>query len=93
MARNCSRCGKDLGKEYSGNVYCCPDTKPIEKTGLVHKGIAKLRKPEDSGLGDTLERLIAKFGGNKFKSIAKRLGINCGCEDRQKYLNEHYPYS
>jgi len=23
MARHCKRCGKDLGKEYPGNVYCC----------------------------------------------------------------------
>lgn len=67
------------------------DARP--ENSLIVRGIMRLRKPEDSGLGDTLERLIAKFGGNKFKQIAKRLGVNCGCEDRQKYLNERYPYT
>jgi hypothetical protein len=27
MASTCKRCGKDLGKDYPGNVYCCRQQK------------------------------------------------------------------
>lgn len=59
---------------------------------LIVRGIIRLRVPTDKGLGDTLGRLIAKFGGRKFKSILARLSINCGCDGRQQKLNEMYPY-
>ena len=51
-----------------------------------------LRAPEDRGLGDTVERLLAKAGGRQIKALLAVMGIPCGCGDRQKWLNEHYPY-
>ncbi len=51
-----------------------------------------LRAPEDGGLGDTVERLLAKAGGRQIKALLTVMGIPCGCGDRQKWLNEHYPY-
>jgi hypothetical protein len=49
-------------------------------------------KPEDTGAGDTLERLIAKAGGRKFKEAMAALSLPCGCTDRQQWLNDRYPY-
>lgn len=54
--------------------------------------ITALKKPNDSGLGDTVERIFAKFGGTQFKWVMDKLGVNCGCEDRKNYLNRVYPY-
>jgi hypothetical protein len=46
----------------------------------------------DTGAGDTVERLLASVGGRKFKRLMKWLGAPCGCEDRQKWLNEKWPW-
>lgn len=51
-----------------------------------------LRTPEDTGVGDTVERLLAKAGGRKIKKMLERIGVGCGCTDRQAALNRKYPY-
>ncbi len=54
--------------------------------------LAKLRKPEDRGAGDTLARLIP--AGEAFKAAYKRLtGKDCGCSARQAQMNAMYPYT
>lgn len=50
------------------------------------------KKPEDRGVGDTVERLLAKIGGRSIKKILMHLGQDCGCTNRQKWLNARYPY-
>jgi uncharacterized Zn finger protein (UPF0148 family) len=50
------------------------------------------RTPDDRGLGDTVERLLARAGARKIKSWLERVGIDCGCTGRQKWLNEQHPY-
>jgi hypothetical protein len=60
--------------------------------GAITQRIIALRKPGEIGLGDTVARIFAKFGGDQFKWISKQLGINCGCNDRQAALNAWFPY-
>jgi hypothetical protein len=54
--------------------------------------VSKLRTPEDRGVGDTLERLLAKVGGRKIKHLLRLANLPCRCDDRQKWLNERFPY-
>lgn len=51
-----------------------------------------LRQESDIGLGDTVERILARAGGRKIKSMIASLGGNCGCTERQQWLNRKYPY-
>lgn len=51
-----------------------------------------LRIPSDTGIGDTLQRQFAKLGGEQFKEWAAKLGIDCGCTQKQDYYNKKYPY-
>jgi hypothetical protein len=59
---------------------------------LIIKGIARRRIDADRGVGDTVERIITKLGGNAFKWIMERVGVDCGCGGRQEWLNAVYPY-
>lgn len=54
--------------------------------------IRMLRQPADIGIGDTVQRIAAKFGGERFKAWAERVGIPCGCAQRQSEWNRIYPY-
>ena len=59
---------------------------------LIARTLARLAMPEDKGLGDVVQRYAAKFGGEEFKSLYRKLmGHNCGCKDRQTKLNARYP--
>ncbi len=49
-------------------------------------------KPEDKGIGDTVQRHLAMLGGERFKQWVKELGIPCRCADRQAEWNERWPY-
>lgn len=59
---------------------------------LLIRGIARQRIESDKGVGDTIHRILSKMGGSQFEWVMKRLGINCGCGDRQEWLNRVYPY-
>lgn len=45
----------------------------------------------DIGLGATAKRVAAKFGGERYKAWATRIGIPCGCADREQEWNRLYP--
>ena len=51
-----------------------------------------LSRPGDRGVGDVVERLAAIFGGRMFKVVAKAVGIDCGCGNRQDQLNRRFPF-
>ena len=51
-----------------------------------------LRHPQDKGVGDTVARIAARFGGERFKAWSKKIGIPCGCTERQEAWNERWPY-
>ena len=54
--------------------------------------VTMFRAPEDTGVGDTVERLLSKAGGRAIKRMLERVGVNCGCTNRQRWLNRNYPY-
>ena len=54
--------------------------------------VKRLRKSEDTGVGDTVQRIAATFGGERFKRFAERIGLPCGCTKRQSEWNRLYPY-
>ena len=54
--------------------------------------IRKYKELEDKGVGDTVQRIAAKFGGESFKTFSTFIGIPCGCTQRQEEWNKLYPY-
>lgn len=54
--------------------------------------IKRLRKDADTGIGDTVQRIAARFGGELFKRFAARVGMPCGCTERQEEWNQRWPY-
>lgn len=54
--------------------------------------IKRLRTDADKGVGDTAQRIAAKFGGERYMRLTKRLGMPCGCSERQDEWNRLYPY-
>jgi hypothetical protein len=74
-------------------IYAPPEHEigPIKPPAWV-RWVALLRRPEDTGLGDTVQRIAARFGGERFKAFAARIGIPCGCTERQDDWNRQWPY-
>ena len=64
---------------------------PREQWPLAARVLARLAKEGDKGLGDTVERLASMVGGEMYKRLAKRAGIDCGCAGRQATMNAKYP--
>ncbi len=56
------------------------------------RAVALLRGPEDRGVGDTVANTLG-LSGRMIKALVKATGLNCGCADRQMWLNQKYPYS
>jgi len=69
----------------------------------VDEVVAHLEKEEDirldnfqnkdsTGLGDTLQKVFAKFGLTE-ENIQKASGMRwCGCHKRRQFLNRIFPY-
>lgn len=55
--------------------------------------VSYFRSPEDKGVGDTVQRYAAMLGGEAFKAWSKKLGMPCGCTQRQVEWNAKYPYT
>jgi hypothetical protein len=65
-----------------------------EKWPKKFKAFKWVRKAEDEGVGDTVERLIGPGNSAAFKAWHKRLfGRECGCETRKRLWNAQYPWS
>jgi len=62
---------------------------------LKHKegvDLSNYANKDPEGLGDSLERVFAKFGITEDR-ISKYMGIGgCGCQERKKFLNKIFPY-
>ena len=54
--------------------------------------IERYRRGDDTGVGDTAKRIFARLGGEVFKWLAEKLGMPCGCSERQAEWNRLYPY-
>lgn len=69
-------------------------------SGVTHRddppawviALRRLRNPSDRGVGDTVQRVAAWMGGELFKKLAAKLGIPCGCTQRQGEWNARWPY-
>jgi hypothetical protein len=57
------------------------------------KAIARRRQPGDTGLGDTLERVLRRVAADQAAQVWERwAGKSCGCKNRQAWLNGKYKY-
>lgn len=48
-----------------------------------------MAKKKSVGLGDTLEKVTKKTG---IKKVVEKVFKDCGCNDRQEWLNKQFPY-
>ena len=77
------KCLDDDGKLYA-NQYVDRSNWP-----LILRPMRLLAQPGDKGLGDIVARTIPK--GEDLKVWFKEHGFNCGCTNRQNWLNVQYP--
>lgn len=70
----------------------CGASIPIGQVPTWVRLVKRLRVDIDKGVGDTVARIAVKFGGERFKQFSKRIGIPCGCTERQAAWNKLYPY-
>jgi len=57
------------------------------------RGLAVLRRPEDTGVGDTVHRIIGDTASATFAKWHKIMfGTDCGCPERRAEWNKTYPY-
>jgi len=67
---------------------------PIEKWPFWARAAANFRREKDIGLGDTIVHLIGDARSERFKKwFARKIGRGCGCTERQRWLNQVFPYS
>jgi hypothetical protein len=64
---------------------------PRDQWPLAVRVIARLAKPDERGIGQTLTRLIGMAGGEQYKRLMKRIGVDCGCAARAANLDAMYP--
>ena len=67
---------------------------PFDQWPLWARVIAKFRRADDLGLGDTVVHLIGDARSEHFqKWFARKFRRSCGCTDRQRWLNRRFPYT
>lgn len=62
-----------------------------ESWPMLARLLAKRAKPGDAGLGDVVQRLAAKMGGEWYKAVRKKIGFPCRCVADQRWLNARFP--
>ena len=92
----CEKCGRKFASNVTP-LHCSCGVTTGELTNKTESNawvrmVKLLRKPQDAGIGDTIQRIAAKFGGERFKAFAEKIGIPCGCADRQNEWNSKWPY-
>jgi hypothetical protein len=66
---------------------------PLTDWPLWTRAIVKFRHARDTGLGDTLVHLIGDARSERFKKwFTRKFGKTCGCTERQRWLNQKFPY-
>ena len=67
---------------------------PVADWPLWTRALARFRRVEDTGLGDTLVHLIGDARSESFKNwFVRKFGKTCGCAERQRWLNQKFPYA
>lgn len=66
---------------------------PRDEWPLWAKALALLKRDEDKGMGDTIERAIGPSNSAAFKAWYMTLfGKSCGCTERRAQFNSQFPY-
>ena len=98
MTWTCDKCGITINGEPIFPIHCKCENVYYE-VQANHKEwprwtklIRMLRTEADRGVGDTVQRIAAKFGGERFKAFSARIGMPCGCTQRQEEWNRLWPY-
>lgn len=89
-------CGCDLPSMSDTQTFVCRHqvwqvSHGKQKRSSWVKLLQRLSHPQDIGLGATAKRIAAKFGGERFKRWATKVGLPCGCTDREIEWNSLYP--
>lgn len=81
-------------RDYNQGASRPSKAKPVPRDQWPRwaNALARFGKPHDIGVGDTIARIAARFGGELFKAWSKSLGVPCGCTERQHTYNALYPY-
>lgn len=94
MQFTCEKCGWVIFAD--GEVGPCPRCKGTGSYTVKRpqwlRYVERFKTDADTGVGDTVQRIAARFGGEKFKAFAAKVGIPCGCSDRQSEWNRLFPY-
>jgi hypothetical protein len=56
------------------------------------RALANRRAAGEMGVGDTVRRLAARFGGTQLKRWSRKIKLPCRCRERQAEWNRRYPY-
>ena len=65
----------------------------MEQWPLWARTVAALKQEGESGVGDTIERLIGRHNSIEFKVWYKKtFGRDCGCSGRKEQYNRKYGY-
>lgn len=88
----CEKCNWRIFSEITIPCPNCKNVSDIIRKPLWVRLITMLRQEEDVGVGDTIRRILENIGGERFKQLAKRIGLPCGCTQRQEDLNTQFPY-
>lgn len=103
ISYTCPNCGRTVRVPDNGLPMRCTCTSPqiaqanddSARDGAEPywvRVVRRMRKPGDHGVGDTVQRIAARIGGEQFKRWTARLGIPCGCTQRQEEWNARWPY-
>lgn len=82
----CGQCQKTV-QVSEGEILIIAQAKPP----LWVRLLKRLSTNDDIGLGATIKRIAAKFGGDRFKEWSTKIGLPCGCTEREVELNSLYP--
>ena len=75
-------------------AYTHPDMRPVprEQWPLWAKALALASTDADSGIGDTVRRIIGNFASDAFKTWHKvTFGRSCDCQARRERWNAQFP--
>ena len=94
MSWTCPNCGFHIAADVPLPVHCVCEREHVEAGGEPFwlTAIRRLAKPTDRGVGDTVQRIASWLGGELFKRFSAKLGIPCGCTQRQAEWNARWPY-
>lgn len=104
----CGECGIEVSRRTGAHRNCWDcgaamklirDDYPVQVTEVSRDkwpfwawSLKWMRTKADKGVGDTAQRLAAMMGGEQFKKLAEKIGLPCGCTERQAEWNRSYPY-